>query len=839
MQSRHQLFGQNPRGLEADDFGEYARVVQFPASLHGSLPSHLLRSSSLGFYLSFLPESDENRILQIVSQPSTRKSTSFLKSTLGLRLIGRTRNYQRHCRTCAEEERAKTGLAYWHVVHQLPGVTHCPRHQTPLQGQCITCGYPQSAANLDYAFWYLPSHNCLQCGGAHFEHSKRVPSKAYIQFLTYCENLTSLNRGHEFRPDQLQRKYADLLSQLSIKEVDLPNAIARLTLHHWEVGSFTELSKTMECEFDETFIINALKGTDESFNATGHLILLATLVCEIKNRSKKVTADYERVDDPIIDTTRSALLGKCSQIVETIFMGRQYHIADDSILACMLGLSTEIAVQGQRYFLPVQNRLEEFGAPSHSLENRIQLFKKKLYSRRDLIASILQSYAILFAVLEKFNRNMVNLGLVQRDALHQRIWQDKKRDAIDCTFLDLDGELKSLEESEDVPDQLRWKLESHFLRRTILGFYLMFGPQENEENLARVFARSKLASEKMPYLCDKPELHCFPRSEATRRICRECMEEHSLAGPTYRNTVHQLPGVLHCPKHLSRLEERCDYCDPRELNYGAYFDKTDIHLCSCSNRQKIEITPSKAYTKYLTYCEELSTIQVTEAFRPHILRARYIKLLECLSIDSTDISQAVRKMILRHWEYSSLTNLSLSLGIEIDEVFFMNAIQGMDITLNANGHLVLLSALECEIDANKKTYYVPGLAEDPLIEMVNRNLTYQAELVRYIVYHGRQYHLADDTILACALGISSFNASQGEHFYPPVSQRLNRLGANKVPQDDRIRWYREDLFSDDSTTSFIQGCYSTLARLLRDFSPNLWKREAPSMQTFLSVVRRH
>lgn len=729
-------------------------------------------------------------------------------------------------------------MAYWHVVHQLPGVRHCPRHLTPLQGQCLTCGFPQSAENIDYAFWHLPSQNCHQCGGGQFEQSTRVPSNAYIQFLAHCENLTSLERGHEFRPDQLQRKYAELLRQLSVQEVDLPNAIATLTLHHWQEENFTDLSKTMECEFDETFIVNALKGTDESFNATGHLILLATLACEIEYRSGKATAGDGRVDDPIIDTIRSALPEKFSQIIETIFMGRQYHLADDSILACMLGFSTEMAAQGRRYSLPVKSRLEKLGTPSYSLEDRIQLFRNKLYSRRDSIASIFQSHSILFHVLEKFNRNLVTLGVIRRDTLHQRIWQDKKRGRIDSTFLDLNEEVKSLDENENIPAQLRWKLESLFLRKTALGFYLMFGGQENEDILARVFSKSRLTIEKKPYLCDRPELHCFHRSAATRRFCRECKEEHSLAGLTYRSTVHQLPGVLHCPIHLSRLVERCDHCDPIELIDGVGFDQSHIQLCNCAAQQKIEITPSEAYEKYLAYCNDLTTMQEIEAFRPHILRARYIRLLECLSIDSTDISQAVKSILLRRWDYSSLTNLSLSLGIEIDEVFFMNAIQGKDITLNATGHLVLLSALECEIEAEKKTYYAPSLAEDPLIEMINIGFTYQADWARYIIYHGRQYHLADDTILACVLGMSSFTASQGERFYPPVSLRLNRLGANKIGQEDLIRLYREDLFSDDSFTCIIQECYSTLARLLKDFSPKLWMLEKPSMQAFLSAARQ-
>ena len=39
----------------------------------------------------------------------------------------------RYCPSCAAEERARHGEAYWHRLHQLPGVTVCPEHEVWLE----------------------------------------------------------------------------------------------------------------------------------------------------------------------------------------------------------------------------------------------------------------------------------------------------------------------------------------------------------------------------------------------------------------------------------------------------------------------------------------------------------------------------------------------------------------------------------------------------------------------------------------------------------------------------------------------------------------------------------
>jgi hypothetical protein len=60
------------------------------------------------------------------------------------------------CLTCVEGDIAEFGIAYWRVIHQLPGVAHCIVHHTPLVAECRECG-----AALASSVTYLPALNCL------------------------------------------------------------------------------------------------------------------------------------------------------------------------------------------------------------------------------------------------------------------------------------------------------------------------------------------------------------------------------------------------------------------------------------------------------------------------------------------------------------------------------------------------------------------------------------------------------------------------------------------------------------------------------------------------------
>lgn len=53
----------------------------------------------------------------------------------------------RCCLACIDEDRRRYGVAYWHVEHQIPGLSSCPHHGRVLSGQCQRCG--QARLSLD------------------------------------------------------------------------------------------------------------------------------------------------------------------------------------------------------------------------------------------------------------------------------------------------------------------------------------------------------------------------------------------------------------------------------------------------------------------------------------------------------------------------------------------------------------------------------------------------------------------------------------------------------------------------------------------------------------------
>lgn len=69
----------------------------------------------------------------------------------------------RACPACCREDTGSSGcgVGHWRVIHQLPGVTFCPRHLIPLQYRCSGCKSPLGGRKLIA----MPAWPCLNCGG--------------------------------------------------------------------------------------------------------------------------------------------------------------------------------------------------------------------------------------------------------------------------------------------------------------------------------------------------------------------------------------------------------------------------------------------------------------------------------------------------------------------------------------------------------------------------------------------------------------------------------------------------------------------------------------------------
>jgi hypothetical protein len=108
------------------------RLADLSLHLPGPLsdPAALATTATcLPFFTRFRNRLVEERAIQKMCS----RSVAALKDDLGLRASAAgPLSMVKACRDCMAEDTAKHGVAYWHRVHQLPGVTVCPVHRAPL-----------------------------------------------------------------------------------------------------------------------------------------------------------------------------------------------------------------------------------------------------------------------------------------------------------------------------------------------------------------------------------------------------------------------------------------------------------------------------------------------------------------------------------------------------------------------------------------------------------------------------------------------------------------------------------------------------------------------------------
>ncbi|MGI1999636.1 TniQ family protein [Shewanella frigidimarina] len=93
-----------------------------------SLDNFASKHSLFNFYQPFLPE--KNVLCVERNQRLLAPSVRVVRYT----------NIWRYCVECAEADIAMHGFPYFHVGHQLPGITRCTEHKTLLRSGCLVCG---------------------------------------------------------------------------------------------------------------------------------------------------------------------------------------------------------------------------------------------------------------------------------------------------------------------------------------------------------------------------------------------------------------------------------------------------------------------------------------------------------------------------------------------------------------------------------------------------------------------------------------------------------------------------------------------------------------------------
>lgn len=105
-------------------------VELLPVGTDLSLPVLIGRHTLLPYYQPFLTEHQLRTALAQMSGGSGH-SLELRLGVIASRLQSASRI--RFCPTCVDQDRENLGVAYWHRVHQLPGVWICPHHTTLLK----------------------------------------------------------------------------------------------------------------------------------------------------------------------------------------------------------------------------------------------------------------------------------------------------------------------------------------------------------------------------------------------------------------------------------------------------------------------------------------------------------------------------------------------------------------------------------------------------------------------------------------------------------------------------------------------------------------------------------
>ncbi len=183
----------------------YASVC---SQYHGTTQDVILRNHSLWHYFrSFIP--GDHR--EIPSRENWSTIYNHKQNLHPLKLVRYRQTKQwRWCLECAQQDYDTYGFSYWHVEHQLPGISHCQHHpESQLRGACNSCG-SQVTDIREKSVRLFPENRCPVCHTP-FDNYESTPNHPIIDWVT--EISRQLQSGSELDV-QLLRK--DLFEALGI-----------------------------------------------------------------------------------------------------------------------------------------------------------------------------------------------------------------------------------------------------------------------------------------------------------------------------------------------------------------------------------------------------------------------------------------------------------------------------------------------------------------------------------------------------------------------------------------------------------------------------------------------
>lgn len=227
----------------------------------------LKQSGVFGLYASTMSSRRAMVWLTVLQRSTSSRSPNPQQFATGMSRQPLMKRVMHCCPTCIREDERKFGIAFWHTVHQLPGVLHCPVHHVALHGACLDCGCAQASEHI----WHLPAATCPHCGGGRFSRVDVVASPGYLRHLSFVGRAV-LGDYELLRPNVRARLYAEAFRVG--QEGDVKQVVAAL-LDMWRCSNLSELSSALGTRITWRFIDAAIHGDGDGVNPLCQLALIS------------------------------------------------------------------------------------------------------------------------------------------------------------------------------------------------------------------------------------------------------------------------------------------------------------------------------------------------------------------------------------------------------------------------------------------------------------------------------------------------------------------------------------------------------------------------------------
>lgn len=214
------LFGHARQGSQHDLPCRLETLFRRSAGVCGDVREIALGRTLLSYYLPM--RSADIAVDAIAAMAGDRPGN--LKFRLGI-LTSRFRaNHPlKACKTCMSENIAEHGIAYWHLVHQFPGVWTCNEHHELLMQSTV------KSSGVGRFLWALPKLSELSALPVTLllgEQRGKCESSPLHQFADLAQRMGTLPAGEHFDPARLVLTY-----QLALSEKGLVSKSGRLRLN--------------------------------------------------------------------------------------------------------------------------------------------------------------------------------------------------------------------------------------------------------------------------------------------------------------------------------------------------------------------------------------------------------------------------------------------------------------------------------------------------------------------------------------------------------------------------------------------------------------------------------